>query len=309
MPWKSPDPYVEQVADGVFAYVQPDGSWMINNAGWVDDGAGTVLVVDTLATQARTEKLLGSLEAANAASAAYLVNTHHHPDHTYGNCFLPESTLVVGHERCRQEMLAAGLEATRVVTQPTYGNVRVRPPEVTYTDRMTLHLGDRRVELIHPGPAHTSNDTVVWLPGERVLFSGDVLFVGGQPFLLEGSLQGFPLALQLIRDLDPAIVVPGHGPVLRGAEVGAVLDRLGGYAEWVSVIARRGHAAGSSPLATAQANQDTEFATWQESERLAGNLHRAWSELDGNPLDHRLTVPDVWPDMVALHGGPIPCHA
>lgn len=308
MSWQTRDPYVEEVVPGVHAYVQPDGSWMINNTGWIGSGRAGAVLVDTSSTEQRTRAFLDAVRRSGAGDPAYLVNTHHHPDHTYGNCLVPESTVILGHDACRAEVLAAGLEATRVITTPDYGDIAVRPPQVTFDHRLSLHL-DRPVELLHVGPAHTTNDIVVWLPQERVLFAGDVVFAGGQPFLLEGSLQGFPRALAVIRDLDPIAMVPGHGPVVRGAEVAALLDDLTRYVAFVDAIAREGHAAGSTPLETAQAHRDNEFSGWQETERLVGNLHRAWSELDGNPLDHRLRVADAWPDMVAFHGGPIPCHA
>ena len=122
-----------------------------------------------------------------------MVNTHHHPDHTYGNGFLPAETLVIGHEKCRDEVLAAGLEATKVITAPDYGDLTLRPPELTFADRMTLHLEEFPVELRHVGgPAHTTNDVLVWLPEQRVLFAGDLAFNGGQPFVLEGSVARLP---------------------------------------------------------------------------------------------------------------------
>src|SRR5205085_10079902 len=103
-----------------------------------------------------------------------VVNTHHHPDHTYGNGFLPAETLVIGHDRCRDEVLAAGLEATNVITAPDYGDLTLRPPELTFPDRMTLHLADFPVELRHVGqPAHPTTHAPVGLPATKALFLGD----------------------------------------------------------------------------------------------------------------------------------------
>ena len=79
-------------------------------------------------------------------------------------------------------VLAAGLEATRVITAPDYGDLTLRPPGITFRDRMTLHLDEFPVELLHVGgPAHTTNDVLVWLPEQKVLFSGDLAFNGGSP--------------------------------------------------------------------------------------------------------------------------------
>jgi cyclase len=301
--------YVEEVAKGVYAYVQPHGGWMVNNCGVVVSGGGASVLVDTTSTEKRNRAFLGEVAKVSSGAPRAVVNTHHHPDHTYGNGFLPPETVVIGHDKCRAEVLAAGLEATKVITAPDYGALTLRPPELTFADRMTLHLLDFPVELRHAGRAHTSNDVLVWLPEQRVLFAGDLAFAGGQPFLLEGSVAGFRAATGLMRSLQPDVLVPGHGPVRRGEQVGRLLDDMDAYVAFVAEVAGLGHAAGLSPLEAALKHRDNPFSGWQETERFVGNLHRAYSELSGNPVDARIAVPSVWPDMVAFHGGPIECHA
>jgi glyoxylase-like metal-dependent hydrolase (beta-lactamase superfamily II) len=298
-----------QVAAGVFAYVQPDGSWMINNTGVVTGPDGSGLLVDTTSTEARNRALLAAAATVAPGRPRMLVNTHHHGDHTFGNWLMPADTPIIGHALCREDVLAAGLIASAVLTGPDYGHLEVRPPDVTFTGSMTLYLGERRVELHWLGPAHTRGDVAVWLPEEKVVFAGDVAFAGGQPFLAEGSLAGYPAALAAVRRLQPEVLVPGHGPVCRGEEIGRLLDDLASYAAFLDAVAREGHTAGRTPLQTARAHADNPFAGWQDSERLVGNLHRAYSELDGHPPGTRLDLRVVWPDMMAFHGGPIGCYA
>ncbi len=309
MTWDDGNPYVDELAEGLYAYVQPDGGWMVNNCGVVVDGSGSAVMVDTTSTERRNRAVLAEVARVSTGSPHAVVNTHHHPDHTYGNGFLPPETLVIGHDRCRDEVIAAGLEATKVITAPDYGALTLRPPELTFSERLTLHLDGFPVELRHAGRAHTSNDVVVWLPEQRVLFAGDLAFSGGQPFLLEGSVAGFRSAIAQMRALQPEVLAPGHGPVRRGDQVGRLLDDLDTYVEYVAQVAEVSYAAGMTPLEAAQKHRDNPFSGWAETERFVGNLHRAYSELAGNPLDTRLTVPAVWPDMVTFHGGPIPCHA
>lgn len=191
MTWSDGTPYLEELVPGTHAYIQPDGSWMVNNSGVITDPGGASVMVDTTSTERRNRALLAEVDRVAPGPPTALVNTHHHPDHTYGNGFLPGETVVLGHELCRTEVLAAGLEATKVVTAPDYGDLVLRPPEVTFSERMTLHLSAFPVELRHTGRAHTSNDVLVWLPEQRVLFSGDLAFAGGQPFLLEGRWPAF----------------------------------------------------------------------------------------------------------------------
>jgi len=217
---------------------------------------------------------------------------------------------VIGHEKCREMVLAAGLEATNVITAPDYGNLTLRPPEVTFNDRMTLHLEEFPVELRHVGgPAHTTNDVLVWLPEQKVLFAGDLAFNGGQPFVLEGSIRGFRSAIAQMQELAPDTLAPGHGPVCHGEDVATLLASMDAYLGFVQDVATESYPAGLTPLEAAQKHRDNPYSDWAETERFVGNLHRAYSELAGNPADTRLTVPSVWPDMVTFHGGPIPCHA
>lgn len=305
-----PPPELVEVTPGVFAYVQPDGSWMVNNTGVVAARDGAYLLVDTTSTEARNRALLEAVEKISPQAPRAVVNTHHHGDHTFGNWLVPQQTPIIGHVDCREDVLAAGLIASQVLAGPDYGHQEIRPPDVTFPGPgMTLHVGDRRVELIHLGPAHTRGDVVVWLPDERVLFAGDIAFAGGQPFLVEGSVAGYRPALSRIRELRPEVLVPGHGPVRRGDEVGRLLDDLDEYTAFVDAVAREAHAAGRAPLEAATAAKDNRFASWQESERLVGNLHRAYSELNGEPLGTPIPLSVVWPDMVAFHGGPIGSRA
>ncbi|MGW2922070.1 MBL fold metallo-hydrolase [Streptomyces angustmyceticus] len=300
-----PEPYLTELAAGVHAFVQPDGGWCLNNAGFVTDGDAT-LVVDTAATERRARLLRHRIAESGAPAPRMVVNTHHHGDHTYGNCvFAPEAT-VVGHAACRRELLAAGRQLHAVWPEVEYGDIRLAAPEVTYTDELALHVGDIEVRLIHPGVAHTTGDTIVWLPRERIVFTGDLVFHGGTPFVFMGSLSGSLRALRLLRTLDAVTVVPGHGPVT-GPEVYDGIER---YLEFVGRLAREGRAAGRTPLEVAREADLGPFAELAESERLVANLHRAYAELAGTAPGAPLDLAAGFGDMTVMNGGvPMACHA
>ncbi|MGI5448928.1 MBL fold metallo-hydrolase [Streptomyces sp. CA-243310] len=299
------EPYLVQPAAGVHAYVQPDGGWCLNNAGFVSDG-GRTLLVDTAATRRRALALREAVAATGVAMPRTVVNTHHHGDHTYGNGVFAPEALILGHDNARAEQLAAGHQLEMIWPATDFGAVEIIPPDLTYNDRTTLHVGDIEVRVIHPGVAHTTGDSLVWLPGQRVVFTGDLVFSGGTPFLAMGSLSGSLRAMELLRSLDAETVVPGHGPLTDPSAYEAT-ER---YLRHVAELALEGRAKGLTPLETALGADLGEFAAWRESERLVANLHRAYAELSGEPEGAPLDIVAVLRDMTVMNGGtPILCHA
>ncbi|MFE3600866.1 MBL fold metallo-hydrolase [Streptomyces sp. NPDC059142] len=299
------DPYTVRLAPGVHAYVQPDGGWCLNNAGFISDG-GATLLVDTTATERRARLLREAILLAGAELPRTIVTTHHHGDHTYGNqVFLPEAT-VVGHEACRSEQLSAGHQLHLIWPRTDFGDIGIIAPSVTYTDRLTLYVGDTEVRVIHPGVAHTLGDSIVHLPDHGVVFTGDLVFQGGTPFVPMGSLRGSLRALDVLRSLDASVVVPGHGPLTDPT----AYDATERYLRYVTELAGTSHAQGLTPLEAARRADLGEFAELRESERLVANLHRAYTELAGEPEGSPLDLFTVVADMTTMNDGvPMACHA
>jgi cyclase len=301
-----PPPETVEVADGLFAYVQPDGSWWINNTGFLV-GTDGVVAIDTCSTERRTRGLLEAIAAVTAAPVRTLVNTHHHGDHTNGNCLLPEAT-VIGHRRCREGVLATrigGLEA--VFGEVEWGDLEPAPPFVTFDDRLDVHVDDLLVELHHIGtPAHTVGDVVAWVPERSVLYAGDLVFNGGTPFLVMGSLAGSLAAVERVRAFGAEVIVPGHGGVC-GPEA---IDVVAGYLGFVRDLAADAKAAGASPLDAARQADLGPYAGLLDAERLVGNLHRAYAELDGAAPGAPIDLIAAFGDMIAYNGGqPLRCFA
>lgn len=302
-----PPPVLTEVADGVFAYVQPDGTWWVNNTGLLV-GARGAAVVDTCSTEKRTRAFRDAVAAVTDQPVRTLVNTHHHGDHTHGNWLFGGAT-VVGHEATRAGVLAAGVPGDQPFWTPfDVGEVVLEPPFLTYTEGVTLWVDDRRCEVTHVGtPAHTTNDSVVWLPEQRTLFAGDLLFAGGTPFLVMGSLAGAIEVLeQVVAPLGAETIVPGHGPV-SGPEL---VDDVLGYLRWLDGVARDSHAAGVAPLEAARSIDLGRYAEWSDAERIVGNLHRAHAELSGGDRGCEIDVRAALADMVTYNGGrPLTCIA
>lgn len=280
---------LRELVDGVYAWVQPDGTWWVNNAGAIT-GSGGTLVVDTCATAARTRRFLGALAGATADDRPrWAVNTHQHGDHTYGNSLLPASTVLIGHEAMRAALLADPMiDGCPPFWEPLpdWGPVTRRVPDVVLRSELTLYTGERRVELRHPGyPVHTAGDVVVWLPAERVLFTGDLLFHGLTPMMGMGSGDGALRSLDWLNAFGAERVVPGHGPVFGAAELPEVLAEHERYYRLVLDAAAAGRRDGLTPLEAARRTDLGEFAGWADSERLVLNLHREYALADGTDGD------------------------
>ncbi|WP_066947903.1 MBL fold metallo-hydrolase [Streptomyces lushanensis] len=302
----APPGRLTRVAEGVYAYVQAPGGWCLNNAGLVV-GADTSVLVDTAATESRARHLARQVGAVVGSGPDIVVNTHFHGDHVFGNgLFAPRAT-VVAHEGTRADMEEAGLGLRGLWPRVAWGDTRLVLPTLTFRTELTLRLGTTgpRAELLHLGPAHTATDVAVWVPGPDVLFAGDLLWSGVTPYVLMGSVEGSLRAVARMRALRPRVVVPGHGAV-GGPEL---LDLTEEYLRWCRRIAEEGLSAGLSPLEAARRARPGPYADLVDPERLVGNLHRAYAELEGLPPGARIDVAGSFKEMCEFHGGLPECRA
>ena len=301
-------PEVQEVSPGVYAYVQPDGTWWINNTGFLTGPQG-VISIDSCSTWRRTSAYVEAIGTVTRAPVRAVVNTHHHGDHTFGNSLFPGAALIA-HERTRDEAIAFGLPRSLPFWDgPDWGDLTLDPPFITFTDEITLHAGELRAQVRHVGTAaHTTNDSIIWIPERSVLFCGDLIFNGGTPFVLMGSVAGAAAVLEhVIAPLGAKVIVPGHGPVIGSdGPIGDTLD----YLTFVRDIAASGRAAGLTPLEAARQADLGRFAEWSDTERIAGNLHRAYAELAGAPPGAPIDLIAALADMVTYNGGaPLRCLA
>jgi len=300
------DAEVVQVGDNAYAYVQDDGSWFINNTGFIV-GPDGVILIDTSSTERRTQAFLDAVRSVTDAPIQAVVNTHHHGDHTHGN-YLTAPAPIIAHRLCREIVEKAGIDHyPTAFEQPDWGNLELRAPTITFETRMDVWAGDTVIELHTMGRvAHTSNDVVAWLPTQGVLYTGDLVFHGGTPFILMGSVPGSMEALDVLRGFGAETVVPGHGKVTTPK----VFDDIERYLTWLNDHAIAARAAGKSALEAARDIDLGEFASLSDSERLVGNLYRAMAELEGPEANESMSIVAAIGDMIAYHGGPLlPCSA
>jgi cyclase len=305
---------LHEVADGVWAYLQPDGGWGWSNAGLITDGNASLLV-DTLFDLNLTAEMLATMRRATpaAASIGTVVNTHANGDHCFGNALVANAEIVASRA-CAEEMVelpparlaelmraAPDLGDTGAFVQRIFGafsfeGIELVPPNRTFAGELELRVGDRRVRLLEVGPAHTAGDVVVHLPDDGVVFTGDILFHGGHPVVWAGPVRNWIAACDRILDLGAPTVVPGHGPL---ATCDAVGD-LKGYFEFLMAEARVRFDAGMTPLDAARDIDLGPYKGWGERERLVVNVQALYrdfgAELPGDALA-------LMAAMAALAGG------
>jgi glyoxylase-like metal-dependent hydrolase (beta-lactamase superfamily II) len=281
---------LHDLGDGCYAWLQPDGGWGWSNAGLVTDG-DEALLVDTLFDTRLTQDMLAAMRKAHRGSIGTLVNTHHNGDHCYGNSCVHGAQIIASeHALTEMKRETPQVLAQFVKAAPGLGDlgryivhcfaafdfdgVTVKHPDVTFSGRLTRKVGDKRVELIEVGPAHTGGDILVHVPGDRTVFTGDILFIGGHPVMWAGPSANWIAACDLILEMDVETIVPGHGPVTDKHGVRAVRD----YLVYVRDQARQRYDCGMKPFEAAQDISLADYSTWGDAERIAVNVATLYRE-------------------------------
>lgn len=234
---------VEEIAPGVFVHTgahelaSASNRGDIANLGFVIGGEG-VAVIDTGGSVEVGEALLAALRTRTDLPVRYVINTHMHPDHVFGNAAFTRAgpdgaaPLYVGHRKLpnslasrAQHYLASNAAA---LGEALIDKVEIILPDITVDDAMTLDLGSRRLDLMAWPTAHTDNDLTVFDRATRTLFAGDLLFMDHLP-VIDGSLLGWLELHDQLEALPADRVVPGHGPA--AAVWPAALERQRAYLE------------------------------------------------------------------------------
>ncbi|HIA96076.1 MAG TPA: MBL fold metallo-hydrolase, partial [Gammaproteobacteria bacterium] len=296
---------LSDLGNNIYCYLQPDGGWGWSNAGLIADGDES-LIVDTLFDEDLTLEMLDSMKSAEPKgmkNIRALINSHSNGDHCNGNncvdtdeVISSEATLEeMSHES--PEMMAALLkQAPEMGTLGKYflecfgsfnfEGVTKRLPNTTFTGETQRQVGDKIVELIEVGPAHTNGDILVHVPSDKVVFTGDILFIEGHPILWAGPVKNWINACDRIISMEVDFVVPGHGPVTDNRGVKAVRD----YLVYIDTESRKRFESGMSALEAAKEIDLDLFSTWGDGERIAVNVNSLYREYKGEEKREEITL-------------------
>ena len=284
---------LKDIGNGLYAWLQPDGGWGWSNAGLIRDGEASLLV-DTLFDMGLTRDMLAAMEDASGIPAnriGTIVNTHANGDHCHGNGCCPQAEIIASEASAKEmaevppatlamfkaagaKLGPAGAYFADIFAPFDFEDVDERMPTRTFSGTLDLKVGDKVVQLIEVGPAHTGGDVLVHVPGDRTVFTGDILFIDGTPLMWAGPVRNWIGACEKIIAMDVDVIVPGHGPITDKAGVQRVAD----YLAYVDREARKRFDAGLPVREAALDIALGDYASWGDAERIAVNVDSLYRE-------------------------------
>jgi glyoxylase-like metal-dependent hydrolase (beta-lactamase superfamily II) len=298
---------MQQVSDHCFAVLNEKNRVCDANSGLINRGGG--VVIDTQSDLAHARRMIELFSKVWPAMPQRVINTHEDADHVWGNQLfegaeiiahrsVPDRMKHVADPKESQKLLhGVGHLLTRMLLKAThpglaaagrqlredydFDGIELVLPTTLFDERYELDLDGTEVHLIHVGPCHQVGDTIIHVPKERVVFAGDVLFRLCTPMGWTGSYEKWLRCLDLMIELDPEVIVPGHGPVC-GVE-GAM--ELKAYLEYVRVESRKYFDEGVASLEAAKRIEFGPYGEWAAPARLYMNVERAYREFRGEPPD------------------------
>ncbi len=312
---------LQRVGEHCYAAINHQGGAFQSNSGLVAAGRG--LVIDTQADLPHARQMIELFGKVWRGRPQFVVNTHEDGDHVWGNqlfdgaeiiahCSVRERMPQVADPATLRDLIKAsqdvppraslmdheGLLAMALQLRQDFDfeGVRLVLPTTVFEERHVLKLDGTEVCLLHVGACHQIGDTIVHVPGDRVVFAGDVVFRANTPMGWNGSYAKWLKALDLIIELEPEVIIPGHGPVC-GIE-GAM--EMKAHLEYVLQESRRCYDAGLDALAAAKKIPLGPYANWRAPARLYLNVARAYREFHHEAADAAWDHAQAFDAMLAV---------
>ena len=233
---------IEEIKKGIYTNVEYNPS----NVTCIDTGDGLILV-DTPTMTEDVSHWKSFIEGQSTIGVKYIIATHHHFDHITGINSLGKR--VIMQEKAFEEMLEEGATLREVmatelpgITEKNSNFILTEPhihPEITFGDKLTIHLGNLTLELHHI-PGHTKGSLCVYIAEEKVLVAGDALTAGMPPFMGQGNIAQWISTLTWMKDLDVDTLVPGHGEICGKDEIDRLLEYLTSLRNLIADLIKKG---------------------------------------------------------------------
>jgi cyclase len=296
---------MKQVSDNCFAVLNEKNRVCDANSGLINQGGG--VVIDTQADLPHGRQMIEMFSKVWPAMPQRVVNTHEDADHVWGNQLfegaeiiahssVPERMKLVANPEESQHLLhgvstppvrqameavhpglvAAGLQ---LLQDYNFDGIELVLPTTLFDTTYELDLDGTEAHLIYVGPCHQVGDTIIHVPKERVVFAGDVLFRQCTPMGWTGSYEKWFQCIDLLIQLNPEVIVPGHGPLcgIEGAK------ELKAYLQYVRDESKKWFNAGLPSLDAAKRIEFGPYSEWRAPARLYMNVERAYREFRNEP--------------------------
>jgi len=294
---------IVKLEEGIYTAIHKEGGHAICNAGIIDLGTET-LIFDTFITPQAADELLKAIADLDLPQIRFVVNSHHHNDHVRGNQVFDESVFILSSEKTRElmEMLEPEqIKEEKVFAPERYEGLRlekekIKDPEaekeiqmwlgyyegmiashpilvttlpvVTFTGEFSIRGSSKKIELMEFTGGHTASDVVMYLPEEKILFTGDLLFVDTHPYLGDGILDSWIENLEKIKEMDVEIFIPGHGPPGKASD----LDELIAYIQQMKELVQKSKEEGKTIEEVLALPIPAAYKDWNISSFYALNL-------------------------------------
>lgn len=204
-------PDVVKLAEGVYGFIGKQGA---ANSGFVVTHEG-VVVIDTQGTKELALLLKNKIHEITDKPIVYVINTHYHGDHTFGNQYFKDAKEVISHENTKKNLIEKDKQHReqfkKFFGEDSLEGLELTLPTKTFKDTLTLHAGGKTIELVYLGKGHTDGDIIVYLPIERIMFGGDLLYKGRLPWLGDAYSSDWIETLKKLKNFDAGVYMPGHG--------------------------------------------------------------------------------------------------
>ncbi len=268
-----------KINDDVYAYINEPGTWFRGNSGFIN-GKRMGMVIDSLATREMTDKYIKEISKISNVPVRIVVNTHAHGDHAWTN-YMFENAINIAQ--------ANYLEAINDQTEKLYlkyfpeldfSTSKYSVPDITVTHGISLYIDEKEIKVMHLPNAHTTCDLIAYIPDDKIVFTGDILFSRPcTPFAMTGSIRGNIMALEFLKSLRASVYVPGHGPISYKTDN---IDAAIKYLKFVQSSAMKIFNSGENFIEASKSIDLGEYKSWLNPERIIGNLARAYMEINNN---------------------------